>query len=50
MPPVASSVETVTILVQNAQLGMRFALIVRKGGTLQKFAVEGRLARTKFQL
>ena len=50
MPPVASSVETVTILVQNAQLGMRFALIVRKGGTLQKFAVEGRSARTKFQL
>ena len=29
---------------------MRFALIVRKGGTLQKFAVEGISARTKFQL
>ena len=50
MPLLVSSVETITTLVQDALPVMQFALNVRKKAILQKFAVEGRSARTKFQL
>ena len=47
MPSVASSVETVTILVQNAQFGMGFALIVRKRGHFAKVCRGRKISKNK---